>query len=234
MDVFDFLELSTQSTEPIGEIQMRTVERESVSMALRLSPQRPLDQCVRTDDGHELQCLGRQHGLFDSRLYRFDQLGFAVDLGLEVFGSASQRRTDAMFAEPCADRVIFSAEEILSEVAQEMEMTDEVGHVGKHVGDGLEDPLAHVVDQRDRGAEVRLYALQERCDMRLVLSGQLHVAQNDLRKGVDRAHQQRVAALASGVEVADVSTAALHMRGHVGSAPPMGNGQVDDEFHPQQ
>ena len=51
-----------------------------------------------------------------------------------------------MLAEPLADGVVFGAEEVLSDVAQEMEVANEVRYLGKDGGDRLEDAFAHVVD----------------------------------------------------------------------------------------
>ena len=88
-------------------------------------------------------------------------------------------RADAMFPEPVADDVVFGAREVLADIAQEMEMADEVRQAGKDFGDRLEDAPAHVVNQRQGNAECAFDALRERHDVFLVLRGQLDIAKND-------------------------------------------------------
>ncbi|MFO7902936.1 MAG: hypothetical protein R6U98_09765 [Pirellulaceae bacterium] len=111
--------------------------------------------------------------------------------------------------------VLFSAEEVLSDVAREMEVANEVRHLGKDGSDRLEDAFAHVVDQRKRNAIGLFDASKERHDVSLIFSGQLDVTQNDFRKRVDRTRQQWIARFARGVQVTDVSAADLHVLGDV-------------------
>ncbi len=66
-----------------------------------------------------------------------------VQIRFERFSPVVQLRADAMLAESLADGVVFGAEEVLPDVAQEMKMADEIRHLGKDRGDGLEDAFAH-------------------------------------------------------------------------------------------
>ena len=113
-------------------------------------------------------------------------------------------------------------------------MADEVRHAGKHMGDRLEDALAHVVDEGHRNAEGLLDALQERYDVRLILRGQFHVPEHDVGERIDRTHQERIAPFTCGVQVTDIAAAPAHVRREGGGAPPMRQRQVDDELHAEQ
>lgn len=84
-------------------------------------------------------------------------------------------------AEAFADDIVFPPEEVIAEVAQEVEMADEIRHVFE---DGLyrvEDAPAHVVHQGDGPAELFLYVAEEGDDVFGLFRRKLHVSQHDVR-----------------------------------------------------
>jgi len=90
------------------------------------------------------------------------------------------------------------------------------------------------VDQRKRCAVGFFDALEERDDVRLAFGRQLGIAQYDIRKRVDRTHQQRIAPFARGIQVADVSAPIVHVCDDIRGTPLLGNGQIGNEFGSQQ
>jgi len=155
-------------------------------------------------------------------------------LALELFGSVAQRRADAVAAEAFADRLVFWAVEVFADVAQEMEMADEVRHAGEDGGYDRQNALAHIVHQCQGNAEGRLESLQKHDDVRLVFGGQFDIAKHDVGERIEGTHQEWITAFAGGIQMADVAASHPHVGVECRRSPLMSEGEIDDELHSQQ
>jgi len=133
VEVLDALDILVQAAKPFGESQMRTIKGKAVSVPFGLSLKRPLDQGVGVDGRGGSKRPGGKGGVFDALLQGLDHLRVAVDVDFKQFRPAAQLRADAVVAQSLANDVVFTAEEVLADVAQEVEMADEVRRSGKHL-----------------------------------------------------------------------------------------------------
>ena len=113
-------------------------------------------------------------------------------------------------------------------------MADEVRYAGKHLLHSGQDAFAHIVDQRDGFAVLRLDSLEKRDEKLLLLRRNFDAVQDEVGQLVQAAKQVGAAPLAGAVHMQDVSASFLHSVADFFSGLSMGMRQIGDEFLSQE
>lgn len=213
---------------------MGPIEGETVSMSLLFTLQSPQDEAVGVDDRELLKGGIGEALILEAGMEKVNQMGVLIELALELFGAVAQLGADGMLAQTLPDDVVIGSEEVIAEVSEEMKMANKIRNRGEDRGHGFEDAWSHVMNQRQRDAEVGFDVLQKGNDFGLLFRGQLEISQHDFGKGIQTAHEHRAAGLASGIQVEDISTLQAHVGLDSGGALLMRKRQISNESSPQK
>lgn len=214
---------------------MGPIEGETVSMSLLFTLQSPQDEAVGVDDRELLKGGIGEALMLEAGMEKVNQMGVLIELALELLGAVAQLGADGMLAQTLPDDVVIGSEEVVAEVSEEMKMANKIRNRGEDRGHGFEDAWSHVMNQRQRDAEVGLDVLQKGNDFGLLFRGQLEISQDDFGKGIQTAHEQRAAGPAGGgIQVEDISTLQAHAGLDSGGALLMRKRQISNESSPQK
>lgn len=225
---FEGLEERVNLLGAAGQGQQRPVKGEAVTLTLLQAGQNPVGQQIGRQQWGVGQRLGRQTVGWQL-VERLPQGRVGVDLFLPSPQPGAQPAGRAVTLEPLAQSVILGAKEVFAQVAQEMEVTDEVRQAGKDLLDGGQNAFGHIMDQGQRGAERVVDLAQERDNPVGLFAGQLDVAQDDFHDGIYPGHQQWALVFISGIQVQDVAAPEGHRLLEPGGALAVGQGQKGNE-----
>src|SRR3989338_4179746 len=86
----------------------------------------------------------------------------------KLFCNGPKVCSDSMLFEPIPKDRVFVIEKILSDIPQEMKVTDKIWHLGKHLADRIQNSSTHVMHHGQRQAVVSFELLEKRHDHRRV------------------------------------------------------------------
>ena len=109
-------------------------------------------------------------------------------------------------------------------------MADKIWDSSKHLFDGRQNAPAHVMDHRHGHSVTGLKLLEKGDELRGFLGRNFPIAQDDLGKGIQAAHQHGPATFTRAIQVKNVTALVAHGLAQARSAPSMSQGQVNHKL----
>jgi len=171
LEVLQRGELGKHLLRAMREVRQRPVERKPVTVSLLAAGQNPVRQRIGREQGDGLELVFAQRGRRG-----LGEHGQEFLMRHEGFFPGSQARPQPggspVFFEAFAQGVILRSEEILAQIAQEMEVADQVGHgVWKDFFNRCGNSLGHIPNRGQGRTEAGLNLEQKGHDAFGFLTG---------------------------------------------------------------